>query len=185
MITILHHQIASTLQMERLQKYVCDFEGCNKSYGKKSHLTCHWRTHTGEKPFECQCGKRFTRSDELARHNRTHTGEKKFMCPYCAKKFMRSDHLTKHAKRHPEFNSEEFIEAKRKLEEISFVLDMSASPSIQTQLEQPQIIQQPPTQQQQHQTKRKIFLPTADNIGPHDETTNSTKLNNNNNSNKL
>lgn len=130
----------------RLQRYVCDFDGCNKSYGKKSHLTCHWRTHTGEKPFECQCGKRFTRSDELARHNRTHTGEKKFTCPYCAKKFMRSDHLTKHAKRHPEFNLDEFMIAKRRLHELvgleQVVVDMSASPS--------------------QQKKRKIFLPTID-----------------------
>ena len=153
----------------RLQKYVCDFEGCNKSYGKKSHLTCHWRTHTGEKPFECQCGKRFTRSDELARHNRTHTGEKKFTCPYCAKKFMRSDHLTKHAKRHPEFNLDEFIVAKRRLDDLvgleQVVLDMSASPS-------------------QQQTKRKIFLPTTDNNNQQ-TTTNNSKINNSNNNNKL
>jgi len=130
----------------RLQKYVCDFDGCNKSYGKKSHLTCHWRTHTGEKPFECQCGKRFTRSDELARHNRTHTGEKKFTCPYCAKKFMRSDHLTKHAKRHPEFNFDEFVVAKRRLDDLVGLeqvdLNLSASPT---------------------QQKSKIFLPTIDN----------------------
>lgn len=139
----------------RLQKYVCDFDGCDKSYGKKSHLTCHWRTHTGEKPFECQCGKRFTRSDELARHNRTHTGEKKFMCPYCAKKFMRSDHLTKHAKRHPEFNLDEFTVARRRLEDLNgisqIVLDMSAAQ------QQADIIQR------SKQTKRKIFLPTAGN----------------------
>lgn len=126
-------------QAFRLQKYVCDFDGCNKSYGKKSHLTCHWRTHTGEKPFECQCGKRFTRSDELARHNRTHTGEKRFACPYCAKKFMRSDHLTKHAKRHPEFNLEEFILAKRRMDGLEGHLEAE--------------ILQPPQ-------KSKIYLPT-------------------------
>lgn len=107
-----------SLMPPKLQKYVCDFDGCNKSYGKKSHLTCHWRTHTGERPFECQCGKRFTRSDELARHNRTHTGEKRFTCPYCAKKFMRSDHLTKHAKRHPEFNLDEFLLARKRLDDL-------------------------------------------------------------------
>jgi len=163
--------------MDRLHKYVCDFEGCKKSYGKKSHLTCHWRTHTGEKPFECQCGKKFTRSDELARHNRTHTGEKKFGCPYCGKKFMRSDHLTKHAKRHPEFNLDEFIIAKRKLEDLNnsltpVILDMSASPSFHTELSHI-IQQQQQTTQKQHYAKRKIFLPTPDNIE------------NNNNSNKL
>ena len=89
---------------------------------------------------------------------------------------MRSDHLTKHAKRHPEFNLEEFIVAKRRLEDLALcgleqvVLDMSASPS--------------------QQTKRKIFLPTTDNNQQTTTTTtttanNDSKLNNNNNNNKL
>jgi KRAB domain-containing zinc finger protein len=50
--------------------FECD--ECDQNFTHQHHLICHRRTHTGEKPFECECGKRFPRSDSLARHRRTH-----------------------------------------------------------------------------------------------------------------
>lgn len=146
----------------RTKRFLCEFLACNKTFGKKSHLKCHWRIHTQEKPFECQeCGKRFLRAPCLARHERTHIGERRYVCPYCSKGFIEISDLTRHAKRHIEFNREEYNAAKRRLKgeaqflgPVSEQHDGSSSTTSQQQSEETTTISR---------SKRTIFLPL---LGP-------------------
>ncbi|KOB64364.1 putative trans-acting transcription factor 3 [Operophtera brumata] len=48
--------------VDRKKQHVCHIAGCNKVYGKTSHLRAHLRWHSGERPFLCNwlfCGKRY------------------------------------------------------------------------------------------------------------------------------
>ncbi|KAJ1624000.1 hypothetical protein T492DRAFT_912129, partial [Pavlovales sp. CCMP2436] len=76
-------------------------ERCDKSFAKKSLLTSHARTHTGEKPYACEsCDKSFVKKDALKSHARTHSGEKPYACESCEKRFSKHSALTVHARTH-------------------------------------------------------------------------------------
>ncbi|KAG9310898.1 STE like transcription factor-domain-containing protein [Chiua virens] len=53
--------------------YVCPLFCCGRLFKRMEHLKRHVRTHTMERPYQCdRCMKRFSRSDNLSQHLRIH-----------------------------------------------------------------------------------------------------------------
>jgi transcription factor STE12 len=65
--------MAAAASTARTKAFVCPLFSCGRMFKRMEHLKRHLRTHTMERPFQCQrCNKKFSRSDNLNQHIRIH-----------------------------------------------------------------------------------------------------------------
>ena len=75
---------------------------CEKSFERRNDLLRHNRSHTGEKPYQCEiCKKKsFTTRGHMKTHMMMHSGETPYRCEICRKSCHSSSHLKIHMMSH-------------------------------------------------------------------------------------
>ncbi|KAL0105172.1 hypothetical protein PUN28_016666 [Cardiocondyla obscurior] len=71
---------------------------CNRSFHHKNSLVYHMRSHSGERPHQCDiCNKRFFAASALKVHKRLHSGDKPYKCEECGRHFRQWGDLKYHS----------------------------------------------------------------------------------------
>lgn len=79
--------------------FICSFEGCGKSYGKKDSFNRHKLRHKTKCICDI-CGMTFNQISDIRRHMVRHSGNFAFACKICTFKSGQKSNLTRHLKCH-------------------------------------------------------------------------------------
>lgn len=83
----------------KLNRYVCPFKNCKKTFINNYRLKTHINIHKGIKSFVCYiCNKKFTENGTLLTHYVTHSNIKPYKCDICENQFKTVPQLKNHYK---------------------------------------------------------------------------------------